>query len=290
MSLGDDPFEDMHRFVRDDQILDGLVDPTVFSDDADSGLGAVASLLEQARANGAPEELADEDRLVAAMAAVLPGATRVPEPRRTAVVHRLVRAKVAGVIVISAVGIGAAAAAVSTASGSRPHPEVVTAGAGASTTTAAVTMPDSVPATAGTEPTEATEANASRSDTTESTGPRSHAATAGVGQGPDAFGPAAFGLCVAWHDGRETGNKLNAPPFVNLAAAADAAAMTVDEYCNGVLRAKQAQSGFGDHGQGSSGDHGQSGQSHGQSGESHGQSGASHGQSGQSHGNAGGGS
>lgn len=65
--------------------------------------------------------------------------------------------------------------------------------------------------------------------------------TSGMGvalaKGPDANGPAKFGLCTAWAanaNGREHGNAENAPPFQNLQSAADAQDQTVEEFCNGV--------------------------------------------------------
>jgi hypothetical protein len=58
--------------------------------------------------------------------------------------------------------------------------------------------------------------------------------------GPDATGPAAAGLCTAWHKGKDRGARLDAPPFVNLAAAAAAQGLTTDEYCAEVLEARTA--------------------------------------------------
>jgi hypothetical protein len=53
------------------------------------------------------------------------------------------------------------------------------------------------------------------------------------GQGPDANGPAKFGLCKAYFSGNggENGKRNDAPPFRNLAEAAEANDQTIEEFC-----------------------------------------------------------
>lgn len=65
-----------------------------------------------------------------------------------------------------------------------------------------------------------------------------------VAQGPDATGPAAYGLCTAWSNGHE--KNMQNPAFGALQAAADAAGQTVEEYCAAVLDAKDATRGHDD--------------------------------------------
>jgi hypothetical protein len=53
----------------------------------------------------------------------------------------------------------------------------------------------------------------------------------GQGRGPDATGPAAYGLCEAWANQEDPAAKAErVPPFRNLAAAAGGVDK-VDEYC-----------------------------------------------------------
>jgi len=60
---------------------------------------------------------------------------------------------------------------------------------------------------------------------------------AGKAKGPDATGPAKFGLCTAWAatpTPNAHSHKRSAVAFVNLQKAADAAGMSVADYCKGV--------------------------------------------------------
>lgn len=60
--------------------------------------------------------------------------------------------------------------------------------------------------------------------------------------GPDATGPAAFGLCTAWSHAQTSGKAAEKSiAFRNLATAAKAApgdATKIDNYCTGILTAK----------------------------------------------------
>jgi hypothetical protein len=298
MSDADDLYGDMHRFDRDDELVDRMLDGRVLAEDVPPGLAEVAALFEQATSEPTEAELSAQDRVVAAMATVLPDAPSVLEPRRNPVVHRLVKAKVATAVVVAGLGVGAAAAAVSTvASPSRPQSQ-----AGAPTTIAQVTMPPTsapqtstaataAPATSNT-PT-ARNAPTTTSGTVAANAARSGKAsttTAGAApaRGPDALGPAAFGLCTAWHGGRETGNKLNAPPFVNLANAAATFGKSIDDFCAQVFATHDAAGNDDNQGdQRESDDHGQSGEDHGQSDDAQGKSDEQHGNSDEEHGKSG---
>jgi hypothetical protein len=232
VSLDDDLPDDVHRFDLDDAVLDGGLLP----EDAPPALADVAALVRSAQAEPSPGELAGEDRIVAEMAAVLPDAAGVPDSGRTPLLARIARAKVATIVAASVIGLGAAAAAV--ASGTRPSSNArVIEAASTSTTVLDVTLPPSESSTtAG-----ATAARIEAASTTTTTAAPQTGSSVATAQGPDATGPAAFGLCTAWHDGRETGSKLNAPPFVNLAIAATSAGKSVAAYCDEVFAAKQAE-------------------------------------------------
>jgi hypothetical protein len=56
-------------------------------------------------------------------------------------------------------------------------------------------------------------------------------------RGPDATGPAAFGLCTAW--GRGAAKNTNNPAFGALLRAAEAAGTDIDGYCAEVLAGHQ---------------------------------------------------
>jgi len=291
MNDADDLYGDMHRFDRDDELVDRMLDGSVLPGDVPPGLAEVAALFEQATGEPTAAELSDQDRVVAAMATVLPDAPSVLEPRRNPVVHRLVKAKVATAVVVAGLGVGAAAAAVSTvASPSRPQTQ-----AGTPTTLVQVTMPPtSAPSTTAAPATSSTTTARNAPTTTSGSvaasaarpGKASTATTGAIsaGRGPDALGPAAFGLCTAWHGGRQTGNKLNAPPFVNLATAAATFGLSIDDYCAEVSAVEHAVAGGGaneadDHGQ-SDKDRGESSDDHGKADEQHGKADEQHGQPG----------
>jgi hypothetical protein len=65
----------------------------------------------------------------------------------------------------------------------------------------------------------------------DSTGEHPGRGPGGQGRGPDATGPAAYGLCEAWANQEDPAAKAErVPPFRNLAAAAGGVDK-VDEYC-----------------------------------------------------------
>jgi hypothetical protein len=230
VSADDDPPVDMHRFQLDDQLLDGDLCP----DDAPPALAGAAAALLAARAEASRGELAGEDEIVGAMAAVLPDASGVPGHGRTPMLARIARAKVATIVVASVVGAGVAAAAVATGPRSSSRLEVTGTGSGSPTSEQEVTLPPRA-AAASVSGSSAAPSSAARADAANA----KPATSAGDAVGPDASGPAAFGLCTAWQDGRETGEKLDAPPFHNLARAARAKGKSVAAYCDDVIAAKR---------------------------------------------------
>jgi hypothetical protein len=246
VSRDDDLPVDVHRFDLDDALLDGGLLP----DDAPSASADVAALVQAAQAPPSPGELGGEDRIVAEMAAVLPDAAGVRDQGRTPLLARIARAKVATILAASVIGMGAAAAV---ATGDRPsrHARVIEAAGGSPTTVLEVTIATSEPAASATERT--VEAAATN---TMSAAARQTQTSAEPARGPDASGPAAFGLCTAWHNDRATGNKLNAPPFVNLAVAANSAGKSIAAYCDKVFAEHQKPPGPGN-GQGNGNGNGQ---------------------------------
>jgi hypothetical protein len=229
VSADDDLPVDVHRFQLDDQLLDGGLCP----DDAPPALAGVAAAVLATRADASPGELADEDQTVGAMAAVLPDVSGVPDLGRTPMLARLARAKVATIVVASVVGAGVAAAAVATGPHSGPRVQVPGTASGSPTSERQITLPPSATAASTSTTTvaaaPAASANAARPATSD-----------GAAVGPDPAGPAAFGLCTAWHDGQATGKKLDAPPFVNLARTARGMGLSVAAYCDEVITAKRA--------------------------------------------------
>jgi hypothetical protein len=233
MTLDDDPLDDMHRFDRDDELLDRLLDGEVSPDDAPRALAEVAAVIQRAGGETDPGELADEDRLVAAMAAVRPDATGVPAPRRTAVIHRVVRAKVAAGVVVSALGIGAAAAAVSTvreperprSAGDMEPGAATTSTTTTTATTLVVTVPSTPPTTSATAPVEAAGAIAANATT-----PVTRAGDQRVADEETA------GLCTALHG---TDDKLGPPALAKLKAAASASGQSLKAFCTAVLASER---------------------------------------------------
>jgi hypothetical protein len=69
-------------------------------------------------------------------------------------------------------------------------------------------------------------------------------------KGPDAAGPAKYGLCKAWASGSNTGrsHKANAVAFTNLQAAASAAHQSVTDYCKDAVPGEPTTPTDGHHG------------------------------------------
>ena len=258
MSLEDDLFGNMHRRhpadeALDDELVDRLLDGALAPDDAPPGLSTVAALVERAAGDPSPAELAGGAAVVAAMAAVLPDAGGVPEPRRSSLMQGVVRAKLAAAIVVSAVGVGAAAAAVGTIAspGRADHSGVMEAGAAttvtspasAPPTTIAVTVPTTPPSTASPATVAAAE------EFTVAAAEASVAAPADLGRAASArsdSGPSApkmaeaevFGLCTALQG---TDDKLGPPALAKIKAAAAQAGRSLKNFCERVIAAKKGQ-------------------------------------------------
>jgi hypothetical protein len=228
-----------------DRLLGGQLDPA----DAPAGLGELIALVRAAGGPPTSDELGGERAIVEAMAATQDVIGVRPLGRKP--VHaRAIHTRAAALAALSVLGIGAVAAAVTA---NRAH-DRVTAGATTTgpivvtvpTTESAATLPSTVPETTpSTEPT---------TPSTDSTTAPTTMPTAEVtpesqegGRGPDATGPAAFGLCTAWTAHQANGAQPNGVAFDNLDAAAAAAGRTTADYCAAVL-AEPRGSGGGDAG------------------------------------------
>lgn len=258
MSLEDDLFGNMHRRhpadeALDDELVDRLLDGALAPDDAPPGLSTVAALVERAAGDPSQAELAGGAAVVAAMAAVLPDAGGVPEPRRSSLMQGIVRAKVAAAIVASAVGLGAAAAAVGTiASPGRADRSgvmetgaatTVTTPASAPPTTIAVTVPTTPPTTAPLATVAAAEefivAAAEASVVAPADLGRAASAPSGSGASSPRMAEAeVFGLCTALQG---TDDKLGPPALAKIEAAAAQAGRSLRNFCEQVIAAKKGQ-------------------------------------------------
>ena len=258
MSLEDDLFGNMHRRhpadeALDDELVDRLLDGALAPDDAPPGLSTVAALVERAAGDPSQAELAGGTAVVAAMAAVLPDAGGVPEPRRSSLMQGIVRAKLAAAIVASAVGLGAAAAAVGTiASPGRADRSgvmeadaatTVTTPASAPPTTIAVTVPTTPPTTASLATVAAEEefivAAAEASVAAPADLGRAASAPSGSGgSSPKMAEAEVFGLCTALQG---TDDKLGPPALAKIEAAAAQAGRSLRNFCEQVIEAKKGQ-------------------------------------------------
>ena len=221
-------------------------------DDAPPGLSTVAALVERAAGDPSPAELAGGSAVVAALAAVLPDAGGVPEPRRSSLMQGVVRAKLAAAIVVSAVGVGAAAAAVGTIAspGRSDHSGVMEAGAATTVTSPASAPPTTIEVTVPTTPpsTASHTTVAAVEEFTVAAAEASVAAPAdlGLASAPSTSGPSApkmaaaevFGLCTALQD---TEDKLGPPALAKIKAAAAQSGRSLKNFCERVIAAKKGQ-------------------------------------------------
>jgi hypothetical protein len=237
MTASDDLPGDVRRSAFDPDLVEHLLDGQLEPDDAPDALAGIAALVRTARSPATAAELMDEPRVLQAMAAAPVDATGVPSSGRLRMITQVTRTKAAAIVVLSALGVGAVAAAV-TANKPKDHdkagpttdPIVVTVPA----TEPEATLPETVPETAP-ETTVGDE-----TATTTSTTPTAIAAqVAEQGQGPDATGPAAYGLCTAWSAHQRNGAQPNGVAFRNLDDAAAAKGMTTADYCALVIAEKK---------------------------------------------------
>jgi hypothetical protein len=237
MTPDDDPNAEMRHDDLDldltDRLLGGELDPA----DAPQRLAGVIALMRAAGGPPAGDELAGQRAMVEAMAAT-EDAPGVPFVRRKPVLLRAHSTRAAAVVALAALGVGAAAAAVTAnrpsdrAAGPTTEPIVVTVAPTVASTTA-----ETPPLTPETTPPETTTTSSTTSTTTAAA---TAAATAAGGRGPDATGPAAFGLCTALLAHQRSGADPNGVAFENLDAAAAAAGMATGDYCAAVVAARDA--------------------------------------------------
>jgi hypothetical protein len=216
----------------DDELVDRLFDGSLAAGDAPASLAGVAGLFDLARQGAEATELDAEREVVTAMVTTLEGGSEPVEAR----VSRTRR--VVALTALCTAGLATAAAALGAVSASREEPPGVSVGAVTQTSAdldPELTLPTSVPPTSAVATSPAPPTSADET-TVPVTGPLATVPAIG----PNAIGPAAFGLCTAWHEGKDRGARLDAPPFANLAAAAEVFGLTTEEYCAQVAEAHAA--------------------------------------------------
>lgn len=211
MTSSDDPINEMAPFLSPDH-AERLLAGTDAPDDLPDGAARVAQLFSALGSPATVGDLAGEQRAVAAVAAAISQApVSLTAHRRRRMLPQRWSAKAAAVAT-AAVLAGTTAAAAAT--GSLPDPAQKAVSRTLSHVHISVPNPDHHP--------------------------RGH--TAGTGKanatGPDATGAAKFGLCTAWAAGPSTTNpnshKDTSVAFSNLQKAADAAGLSVADYCKDV--------------------------------------------------------
>ena len=226
MTPADDGTGEMRTFPFGDSTADALLDGMVAPDDAPPGLERVAALVHAARSPATIRELADEARVVAAVAASVRGRANMPEGgrRRRRMFGQLVSAKVIAAAAVALAGSAAAAAA-----GSLPSPVQSAVSTGLSHVGISVPNPDSHPGTG------------------DSTAPGT-TGSSGTTTGPSGTpGPAIttaneYGLCTAYAasqagtstNSHSVGATDGSRAFAALRAAATAKGETVSQFCTGV--------------------------------------------------------
>jgi len=109
----DDLSSDMTRVRRSDRLANRLLAGAVHPDDLGDGEAQVAHLISALRAPTAAGELADEHRMVAAIASAIPTAPHVT-PGRSSMLSKVLTLKAAAAVFVLAGGATAAAAATGT--------------------------------------------------------------------------------------------------------------------------------------------------------------------------------
>jgi hypothetical protein len=194
----------MRRLSVDDATADRLLAGALDPEDAPPGYAGVASLVRSAQGPAVAGEMGGRDEMVSAMAAAAGVGAGWPTgaaPKGTRMLGRFVTLR-ALPIAIPAMALTATAAAAAT--GSLPGP------AQSAVHGALAHVGVSVP---------------SGNDSSN-----------GKAKGPDATGPAKFGLCTAFkaHEANGVHPSSHAVAFANLQSAATAAGKSVDAYCAGV--------------------------------------------------------
>jgi hypothetical protein len=204
-----------------EQLLDGRLDPA----STPPGYGGLARLLAAVAAPATPEELADEQLVMAEFNAARRSTLCTLSPRRTAVPRKVLTIKAAAAALVAVLSLGGVAAA---AGGLLPDQ--------------ASPVADQASATTGADAAAHGLGQAAATD-------RGGAANAGSAEGqgrvsatgPDATGAARAGLCRAWQAGQgaDHGSRMDAVAFQALVEAAGGADH-IAAYCEDVTAGSSA--------------------------------------------------
>ena len=215
-----------HMHLTDDQV-DRLLTGAIEPDDAPPGYAEATAVLRAARGPAESGELTGHQAAVAALTAA-----QVAEHMETNVIklnpstRRVPTRAAAAAAVVVLLGAGGAAAAMN----------LLPAGGTAKIVMASDTTTSLVEATSTTSTSVLGETTTTTVGTTTTTVGTATTTVEPQGAGPDATGPAAFGLCNAFGDRTSIPGKSVAA--TNLANAAAAAGKTVPEYCAPIIAAK----------------------------------------------------
>jgi len=242
MAPPDDLSPEMPRFPLDDATADRLLSGRVHPDDAPPGYARLAATVRDAKAPATAVGLAGRDEMVARVSAAIREHGGIDSPsgarnRRKSMIGKLLTLKAAG-IAIPALALTAGAAAAAT--GSLPNPAQSTVSTAHSRT--GITAPHPSQASGSGGGAVADGVSSGSTNGSGSSGTRTHPAQS-TPVGPDATGPAMFGLCTAYkaqHAGASTTTAASGTvssragssvAFANLAAAAKAKDQTIAVYC-----------------------------------------------------------
>jgi hypothetical protein len=200
---------EMKRFGLDDVTADRLLSGQIAPQDAPPGYQLIADAVQKAAGSSPATDAAREAATIAVVVDALRSNRHPRQPvRRKSMLAQLLSAKIAAIAAATVLGATAAAAATNTL----PGPAQRAISDAASHIGLSIPEPNS-------------DANAQHGKP----------ANAGTAVGPDAAGSAKYGLCTAYVAGPTTTNphsrKNGSAAFANLQKAADAAGMSVAEYC-----------------------------------------------------------
>jgi hypothetical protein len=207
------------------EVVDQLLAEDAVSTDASADVTPLADLIAALRAPGQPSELSGESAAVSAFSLAMSAGAQ-HETRRRKVLGPLLGAKIALAAVIGSLAMGGVAAAAY--SGSLPegiqdfaHDTIGAPHSQGQVAQEADDQGEDDASEPADEPTDAENSASESPDGTKSTP-----------VGPDATGPAAFGLCTAFaHSKSHEGANQHSVAYRSLLSAATDAGQTVEEYC-----------------------------------------------------------
>jgi hypothetical protein len=209
--------DEMQLFGIDDDTADRLLSGQVAPEDAPPSFRAIAQAVQEARLATDVDPTRESATVAAVVEALHSGFPSDAPVRSKRMLARMLSAKVAAIAAVGVLGVTAAAAAAAT--NTLPDP------AQSAISNAASHVGLSVPHPHG---------HAFGLTKSHHTGSAAAPGNGGA-VGPDASGPAKFGLCTAYSSGNATTNshshKTKSVAFRNLQAAADTAGMSVADYC-----------------------------------------------------------